>query len=76
MRQSPSPRGANRGAMAPETTARMLWAESETMFICRSKLCRNHTATVAMRMMEKARCKKSLAFSHSSWVTFFSPGRR
>ena len=66
MRQSPSPRGANSGTRMPDIRAKMLSAESDTILSCRSKLCRNQTTTVAMRMTENARCKKSLAFSHSS----------
>ena len=76
MRQSPSPSGANSGASTPAAMASMLSAESDTMFRRRSKLWRNHTTTVAMRMTEKARCKKSLAFSHSSCATFLALGSR
>ena len=76
MRQSPRPSGANSGTSTPATMASILSAESDTMFRCRSKLWRNHTTTVAMRMTEKARCKKSLAFSHRSCATFLMLGRR
>ena len=76
IRQSPRPSGRRIGASRPAIMARMLCWESSTIFRCRSKLCRNQTTTVAMRMMEKARCRKSLAFSHRSCATFFAPGIR
>ena len=76
IRQSPRPRGRSMGASSPAIMARMLSWEFSTMFRCRSKLWRNQTTMVAMRMMEKARCRKSLAFSHRSWTTFFAPGIR
>ena len=47
IRQSPSPRGANSGASQPEITARILPDESSTRLNWKSKLCKNHTATVA-----------------------------
>ena len=41
--QSPSPSGANTGTSSEETAARILSAESVTIFRRRLKLCRNHT---------------------------------
>ena len=76
MRQSPKPRGAKTGAIQPAITARMLCWESATTARWVSKVCRNQMTMVATKMTVKARCKKSLAFSHSSWLTFLAPGRR
>gem|GEM_PF-5160817 len=76
MRQSPSPRGARSGAIQPAIMARILVWESVTRLNRRSKLFKNQITMVATRMMVKARCKKSLALSHSSLSTFFAPGRR
>ena len=50
--------------------------ESATAFRWKSNVCRNQIAIVAMKMIVKARCKKSFALSHISRSTFFSPGRR
>lgn len=75
-RQSPKPSGANSGETKPETTASMLSFESATAFRWKSNVCRNQIAIVAMKMIVKARCKKSFALSHISRSTFFSPGRR
>ena len=55
IRQSPSPRGFIIGTSAPEISARMLSFESAAMLKWRSKLWRNHTTTVAIRITEKAR---------------------
>ena len=74
--QSPRPIGCSSGARTPATAARMLSSEDTTMFIRKSKLCRNQITMVASRMTEKARCRKSLAFSHSSCTTFLALGRR
>ncbi len=41
-----------------------------------SKLCRNQTTIVAMKITVNALCRKSFAFSHRSCPTFFAPGRR
>ena len=49
--------------------------ESVTRLNLVSKLCRNHTTTVAMRMTEKAFWRKSLAFSHMSWRVERKDGR-
>ena len=74
MRQSPSPIGASSGASAPDISASMLSEESAVKFIWVSKLCRNHTTIAAISMTLKALVRKSLAFSHSSCMTFFPLG--
>ena len=76
MRQSPRPSGTNSGATPVEITARMLARESSTMLRPKSNLLRNHTTIVATRMTENARCRKSLAFSHSSCATLRGLGSR
>lgn len=76
IRQSPRPSGANTGTSSEDTAARILSAEFLTMFRRRSKLCKNHTTTVATKITENAFCKKSLAFSHKSCATFRTPGSR
>ena len=76
IRQSPSPSGTNRGTSNPEIAAKMLSCEFDAGFRRKSKLCRNHTIMVAIRMTEKALCKKSFAFSQSSCITFRGLGRR
>ena len=75
-RQSPKPIGENIGAMKPAITESMLPCESSTMSREKLKCCRNHSTMVAMKMIVKARCKKSFAFSHSRRITFFVPGIR
>ena len=64
------------GAIRPAMTERMEPWESDTMLKWKSKWLRNHTAMVAMRMTEKARWRKSRAFSQSSWATLRRLGRR
>ena len=76
IRQSPKPRGANRGEISPAVMARMLLWASATMFRWKSKVWRNHTTMVARKITVKARWRKSLALSHSRWATFFAPGIR
>ena len=66
IRQSPKPIGFMIGARTPPIIARILLCESVTILKRRSKLCRNHTIMVAIKMIEKALCRKSLAFSHRS----------
>ena len=48
--QSPSPKGANTGAIIPAISASMLSFESVTRLRCRLKLCKNQTITVATNM--------------------------
>ena len=55
MRQSPRPTGRMTGTSSPETAARMLSWEFSTRLKLKSKLFRNHTTMVAIRMTEKAR---------------------
>ena len=76
MRQSPRPRGESRGASHPATKARMLSRESSTRLKVGSKLFKNQITMVATRITEKARWRKSLAFSHSSCSTLRGLGRR
>ena len=72
--QSPNPNGEKTGTNTPATIAKMLCAESSTIFNCRSNLCKNHTTIVATKITENAFCKKSFAFSHNNCATFFTPG--
>ena len=76
IRQSPNPNGARTGAIKPAAIAIRLSEESATRFRCRSKLCRNQTTIVAIRMTLNALLKKSYAFSHKSCATFLIPGIR
>ena len=75
-RQSPKPMGAKIGAITPAANARILSLESDTIFRCRSKVCKNQIAIVATKMTVKALCRKSFALSQSRWPTFFAPGIR
>ena len=54
IRQSPRPTGLNSGTRKPEMVARMLFCESYTRFSRKSKLCRNQTTIVAIRITENA----------------------
>ena len=76
IRQSPRPIGLNSGTSTPATAAIMLWDESSTRLNLRSKLCRNQTTIVAIRITENALCRKSFAFSHISWSVDRTLGRR
>ena len=76
IRQSPKPRGANRGATRRPRAARMLPVLSATTFSFRSKVWRNQIMTVAMKMTVKARVRKSFAFSHISRITLLGEGSR
>ena len=76
IRQSPRPSGIKSGVSSPAIEAKMLSCESVAGFRRKSKLCRNHTTMVAMRITENARCKKSFAFSQSSCMTLRGLGRR
>ena len=60
----PKPSGTKMGAMSAPMAASMLFALSATIFRRKSKLCKNQMRIVATKMMVKARCIKSLAFSH------------
>ena len=75
-RQSPKPRGLNSTASHWPMSASRLSALSVTTFSRVSKLCRNQMTTVARKMTVNARCKKSLAFSHSSSPTLLAEGSR
>lgn len=76
IRQSPNPSGRNTGTNRPDSIASILLAEFSTRFSFRSKLCKNHTTIVAMKITVNAFCKKSFAFSHNNCPTFLAPGRR
>ena len=75
-RQSPKPRGANRGAIHAPTEARRLPELSATRFSRVSKVWRNQTIMVATKMMVKARVRKSLALSQHSCQTLRAEGKR
>lgn len=74
--QSFKPIGFIRGAKRPEIFARILSEEFSTKERCKSKLCKNQISIVAIKITVKALSKKSFAFSHKSWATFFGLGRR
>ena len=76
MRQSPRPSGANIGVISSASLASRLSDESVTICMDGLKLCRNQITMVAMNIMVKALCRKSLAFSHMSLHVFFSVGMR
>ena len=76
IRQSPNPSGAKTGERAPAIIAKILSFESVTIFRLVSKLCKNQITIVARKITVNARCRKSRAFSQSSWPTFFAPGIR
>ena len=75
-RQSPKPSGLNSTASHWPISASRLSALSVTTLSRVSKLCRNQMTTVARKITVKARCKKSLAFSHSSSPTLLAEGIR
>ena len=70
----PKPSGAKTGAIKPAITARMLFPESFTRLKFRPKCCRNQITIEAMKMIVKARWRKSLDFSQRSCSTFFALG--
>ena len=74
--QSPRPMGMKTGVIRLARAARMLSRESVTILKRKSKLFRNHTTIVAIRITEKARCRKSLLFSQRSCATFLTRGSR
>ena len=75
-RQSLKPSGEKTGAITEPIEARMLSALSATILRRQSKLCKNQMTIEAMKMMVKALCKKSLAFSHMWSSTLLASGRR
>ena len=72
--QSAKPSGLNNGVKAPAAIARILSEESATIFKDRSKVSRNQIIIVAMKMTEKALCRKSFALSHISINTDLADG--
>ena len=54
IRQSPKPKGLKIGTKKPEIHANMLEEESSTKLNCKSKLCKNQTKIVAIKITEKA----------------------
>ena len=76
MRQSPSPSGANSGAIHPATIASRLFSGSSTIVRLVPKDCKNHTTIVAMKMTVNARTRKSLVLSHTRCPTLFALGMR
>ena len=62
-RQSPKPKGANKGAIKAPKEARILWSV-DTTFNRQSKVCKNQINTVAKKMTVNAFLTNSLAFSH------------
>ena len=76
IRQSPRPIGRSTGTRNPAMVASMESAEFSTRLKRKSKLFRNQTRMVEIRMMENARCRKSLDFSHISCTVDRMLGRR
>lgn len=74
--QSPKPKGLKIGAMNPATIARILSCELETKSNLKLKLCKNQMTIEAIKIISKALCKKSLAFSHNNWKVVFALGIR
>ena len=75
-RHSPKPCSANTGARIPARPARMLSFEFSTMLKPKSKVCKNHTKRLAMKITVNALCRKSFALSHRSIPTLLRPGNR
>lgn len=75
-RQSLKPRGRNTGASHRPIWASRLSASSATGLSRKSKVWRNQMRTVAKKMMVKAFCRKSRAFSHISMSTLRREGSR
>ena len=71
-----TPGEANTGAMKPPTIASRLWDWSLTTFMRTSNVCRNHTATLATKMIVNALVTNPLALSHASMSVVLIPGRR
>ncbi len=74
--QSPNPSGLKTGEINPAIPARILSLESVTTFSLKSKVCKNQITTVATKIIVKAFCRKSFAFSHKRCTTFFRAGIR
>ncbi len=62
--------------MKPPTIASRLWDWSLTTFMRTSNVCRNHTATLATKMIVNALVTNPLALSHASMSVVLNPGRR
>ena len=76
IRQSPRPTGRISGTRRPDRAASILSWELSTRLKPKSKLFKNQTTMVAIRMTEKALCRKSRDFSQSSMPTFLGLGKR
>ena len=72
--QSPSPIGVRNGTKKLAIKPNILSAESSTRLSFKSKLCKNHTAIVAIKIIVNAFCRKSFAFSQSNCITFLALG--
>ena len=75
-RQSPKPKGRNTGATQLPTSASRQESGDWATFRRASKVCINQMITVATKIMVKAFCKKSRAFSQISWPTLRAEGKR
>ena len=75
-RQSPKPSGLNIGATMRAMSASRLSDESSTTLSLVSNVRRNQMTTVAMKMMEKARRRKSLTLSQRSRPVVLRLGKR
>ena len=76
MRQSSKPSGRNSGERKRPMAASRLSALFVTKFSRASKDSKNQITSVATKITVKARCKKSLALSHSSITTLLPEGSR
>ncbi len=76
IRQSPRPRGLNMGTSKPDIEESILCEGFSVNLRFISKLLKNHTTIVAIKMTENALCRKSFALSHKRRITFFALGKR
>ena len=74
--QLPKPHGLNNGANIPAIFASIDSSGLVTIVRPNENLCKNHIMIVARKIIVKALCKKSLAFSHNKCPTFFGFGSR
>ena len=75
-RQSPKPSGLKIGAIKLPMAASRLASGAAATFNRVSNVCRNQISTVATKMIVKAFCKKSRAFSQINWPTLRAEGKR
>ncbi len=72
--QVPKPRGLNTGAIKPPIMPMMLSELLLIIFSLKSKLCKNHSMMLIIRMMVPARVRKSLTLIHMCFSVFFKTG--